>query len=66
MYKANRNNEEVDELSSIDLINGINDIMRSAREECLRDYGREEDEKVYFLETRKEHYPLQIIGRIRD
>lgn len=53
---------------SLDLIENFNDILREARTTYLNSetYKQkvEEDEKVYFLETRRELYPLMLISSL--
>jgi hypothetical protein len=47
-----------------DFLEAINEVMRSVREERMgQERDREDDERVYFLESRQEFYPLQIISR---
>lgn len=66
MYKGNPNDLEEEEMSSLDLIDGINEVMRNVREEAMEREAPRGEGEIYFLETRKELYPLQLIGRLRQ
>lgn len=50
------------DLNAEDFVTQFNEIMKEHRQVNFIRERNEEDEKVYFLETRKEYYPLQLVS----
>jgi hypothetical protein len=53
---------------SEEFLDSINEVMKSARKNLKTlslEYRDEDDDQVYFLETRKDFYPLQLFDFLR-